>query len=337
VVAITPFNYPITLLIFKLGAALITGCTVVAKPSEDTPLSTLRLAEIFHEAGYPDGCFNVITGFGHEIGNVLIEHPITQKIAFTGGTATGKRIAQVAAAHNKRITLELGGQSPAIVCEDADLDVACPALVKHAFANSGQFCYRVNRIYVHQSIYQDFLSRFSLLTDKLKIGNDAKSTCDMGPLINEKIFKNSEIQVADALEKNAQILRGGKKLTGETYDTGCYFPPTIVANADHTMKIMTEETFGPVVGIMPFDTLETALDWANDSPYGLAAYVFSKQLGTGLKLAEQLEAGSVWVNNIHRSHHNVPFGGMKQSGIGREKGHFGVEDYTELKTIYLNY
>ncbi len=348
VVAITPFNYPITLLIFKLGAALITGCTVVAKPSEDTPLSTLRLAEIFHEAGYPKGCFNVITGFGHEIGNVLIEHPITQKIAFTGGTATGKRIAQVAAAHNKRITLELGGQSPAIVCEDADLDVACPALVKHAFANSGQFCYRVNRIYVHQSIYQDFLSRFSLLTDKLKIGNDAKSPCDMGPLINEKIFKNSEIQVADALEKNAQILSrvigtelkassGGKKLTGETYDTGWYFPPTIIANADHSMKIMTEETFGPVVGIMPFDTLETALDRANDSPYGLAAYVFSKQLGTGLKLAEQLEAGSVWVNNIHRSHHNVPFGGMKQSGIGREKGHFGVEDYTELKTIYLNY
>jgi succinate-semialdehyde dehydrogenase / glutarate-semialdehyde dehydrogenase len=337
VVAITPFNYPITLLIFKLGAALITGCTVVAKPSEDTPLSTLRLAEIFQEAGYPKGCFNVITGFGHEIGNVLIEHPITQKIAFTGGTATGKRIAQVAAAHNKRITLELGGQSPAIVCEDADLDVACPALVKHAFANSGQFCYRVNRIYVHQSIYQDFLSRFSDLTDKLIVGNDAQSPCDMGPLINEKIFKNSEIQVTDALERNAQILRGGKKLTGKAYDLGCYFPPTIIADADHTMKIMTEETFGPVVGIMPFDTLATALDWANDSPYGLAAYVFSKQLGTGLKLAEQLEAGSVWVNNIHRSHHNVPFGGMKQSGIGREKGHFGVEDYTELKTIYLNY
>lgn len=337
VVAITPFNYPITLLIFKLGAALIAGCTVVAKPSEDTPLSTLRLAEIFTEAGYPKGCFNVVTGFGHEIGNVLIEHPITQKIAFTGGTATGKRIAQVAAAHNKRITLELGGQSPAIVCDDADLDVACPAVVKHAFANSGQFCYRVNRIYVHEGIYEAFLSRFSLLMDKLKVGNDSKSPCDMGPLVNEKIFKNSEIQVADALEKNAQILRGGKKLTGEDYDKGWYFAPTAIANADHSMKIMTEETFGPVVGIMPFNNLETALDWANDSPYGLAAYVFSRQLGTGLRLAEGLEAGSVWVNNIHRSHHNVPFGGMKQSGIGREKGHYGVEEYTELKTIYLNY
>jgi succinate-semialdehyde dehydrogenase / glutarate-semialdehyde dehydrogenase len=215
--------------------------------------------------------------------------------------------------------------------------VACPALVKHAFANSGQFCYRVNRIYVHQNIYADFINRFALLTDKLKVGNDLKSPCDMGPLIHEKIFKNSVLQVEDALQKNAKILRGGKKLTGGDYDKGCYFPPTIITHADHSMKIMTEETFGPVVGIMPFDNLETALGWANDSPYGLAAYVFSRQLGTGLRLAEGLEAGSVWVNNIHRSHHNVPFGGMKQSGIGREKGHFGVEDYTELKTIYLNY
>jgi succinate-semialdehyde dehydrogenase/glutarate-semialdehyde dehydrogenase len=337
VVAITPFNYPITLLIFKLGAALITGCTVVAKPSEDTPLSTVRLAEIFKEAGFPAGVFNVITGFGHEIGNALIENPITQKIAFTGGTSTGKRIAQLAAAHNKRITLELGGQSPAIVHADADLKVACSALVKHAFANSGQFCYRVNRIYVHEAIYQDFLNQFSLLIDNLKIGNDLKAPCDMGPLVNEKIFKNSEIQVADARSKNAKILRGGKRLQGNDYDNGWYFAPTLVADANHSMKIMTEETFGPVVGVMPYADLETALELANDSEYGLAAYVFSQQLGIGLRLAEQLEAGSVWVNNIHRSHHNVPFGGMKQSGIGREKGHFGVEEYTELKTIYLNY
>jgi succinate-semialdehyde dehydrogenase / glutarate-semialdehyde dehydrogenase len=337
VLAITPFNYPITLLLFKLGAALITGCTVVAKPSEDTPLSTLLLAEIFHQTGYPKGVFNVITGFGHEIGNFLIENPITQKVAFTGGTATGKRIAQLAAAQNKRISLELGGQSPAIVCEDADLNIACPALVKHAFANSGQFCYRVNRIYVAQKIYKDFLKRFTQIVDTLKVGNDLKSPCDMGPLINEKIFSNSEIQVADARQKKAKILRGGKKLTGGDYDKGWYFPPTVIADTNHSMKIMTEETFGPVVGIMPFSDLETALNLANDSEYGLAAYVFSQQLGTGLRLAEQLEAGSVWVNNIHRSHHNVPFGGMKQSGIGREKGHFGVEDYTELKTIYLNY
>ena len=335
VVAITPFNYPITLLIFKLGAALVAGCTVVAKPSEDTPLSTLRLAEIFKEAGYPEGVFNVITGFGHEMGNTLIEHPITQKIAFTGGTATGKRIAQIAAAHNKRIILELGGQSPAIVCEDADLDVACPALVKHAFANSGQFCYRVNRIYVAKKLYKTFLKRFTDLMDNLTIGSHPN--CDMGPMVNEKIYRNSEIQTADARQKKAKILRGGKRLTGGDYDNGWYFPPTVITDANHTMKIMTEETFGPVVGIMPFSNIDTALNLANESDYGLAAYVFSQQLGTGLRLAEQLEAGSVWINNIHRSHHNVPFGGMKQSGIGREKGHFGVEDYTELKTIYLNY
>jgi succinate-semialdehyde dehydrogenase / glutarate-semialdehyde dehydrogenase len=337
VVAITPFNYPITLLTFKIGAALVMGCTVVAKPSEDTPLSTLRLAEIFHEAGFPEGTFNVLTGYGSDIGNALISHNLVAKIAFTGGTTTGKRIAQTAASLNKRITLELGGQSPAIVCKDANFHKAIPALVKHAFANSGQFCYRVNRIYVQKEIYNDFLKRFCDLVDTFTIGNDAKKMCDLGPLVNEKIYKNSELQTADALEKGAKILRGGKRLCGGDYETGWYFPPTVIANTDHSMLIMKEETFGPVVGIMPFEDNETALERANDTDYGLAAYIFSENIGIALRLAEQLDAGSVWVNDIFRSYQNVPFGGMKQSGIGREKGRYGLEAYTELKTIYLNY
>jgi succinate-semialdehyde dehydrogenase / glutarate-semialdehyde dehydrogenase len=337
VAAITPFNYPITLLTFKIGAALVMGCTVVAKPSEDTPLSTLRLAEIFHEAGFPAGAFNVITGYGADMGNTLIAHDLVAKIAFTGGTTTGKRIAQTAASLNKRMTLELGGQSPAIVCADAHLDKAIPALVKHAFANSGQFCYRVNRIYVQKDIYNDFLNRFCALVDGFTIGNDAQKTCDLGPLVNEKIYRNSEIQTADALQKGAKILRGGKRLLGGDYDTGWYFPPTVISNTDHTMLIMKEETFGPVVGIMPFDNNSNALMLANDTVYGLAAYVFSENVGTALRFAEQLDAGSVWVNDIFRSYQNVPFGGMKQSGVGREKGRYGLEAYTELKTIYLNY
>lgn len=336
VVAITPFNYPITLLVMKLGAALMAGCTVVAKPSEDTPISTLILAEIFMEAGYPPGVFNVLTGWGYEIGNALIEHPITAKIAFTGGTSTGKRIGATAAMHNKRITLELGGQSPAIVCEDADITTAVIAIVRHAFANSGQFCYRVNRVYVHKTKYQAFLAQAVALAQKLKLGNP-HSNADMGPIVNQKIYQNSEAQVLDALEKGATVLTGGQRLRGEEYDKGWYFPPTIISDTNHSMKIMTEETFGPVVGIMPFETNEGAIALANDSEYGLAAYVFSEQVGTGLRMAESLEAGSVWINNISRSYHDVPFGGVKQSGIGREKGHYGIEAYTELKTIYLNY
>lgn len=336
VVAITPFNYPITLLTMKLGAALVAGCTVVAKPSEDTPLSTLRLAELFAEAGYPAGVFNVVTGYGHEIGNALVEHPITAKIAFTGGTATGKRIGALAASHIKRVTLELGGQSPALVCADADLAVAVPALVRHAFANSGQFCYRVNRIYAHESVYKTLLDQLVNFTEKLRVGHPL-SGCDMGPLINEPIFRNSERQVADALNKGAVLKTGGHQLIGPDYDRGWFFPPTILANCNHSMQIMTEETFGPVVGVMPFRTPEEAVSFANDSVYGLAGYVFSGNLGTALRLAESLEAGSVWINNIHRSYHDVPFGGVKQSGIGREKGHHGIEAYTELKTIYLTY
>jgi succinate-semialdehyde dehydrogenase/glutarate-semialdehyde dehydrogenase len=240
VVAITPFNYPITLLVMKLGAALMAGCTVVAKPSEDTPISTLILAEIFMEAGYPPGVFNVLTGWGYEIGNTLIEHPITAKIAFTGGTSTGKRIGATAAMHNKRITLELGGQSPAIVCEDADITTAVIAIVRHAFANSGQFCYRVNRVYVHKTKYQAFLAQAVALAQKLKLGNP-HSNADMGPIVNQKIYQNSEAQVLDALEKGATVLTGGQRLRGEEYDKGWYFPPTIISDTNHSMKIMTEE------------------------------------------------------------------------------------------------
>lgn len=337
VVAITPFNYPITLLTFKLGAALIAGCTVVAKPSEDTPLSTLMLAAVFSDAGLPAGCFNVVTGHGRGIGMALVEHPIPRKVAFTGGTAAGKQIAAAAAATMKRLTLELGGQSPAIVCADADLDKAAAAIARHGFANSGQFCYRVNRVYVQRPAYDAFLERLLAHVEKLDVGDGLLSSCALGPLVNEKIFRNSEMQVADARAKGARVLSGGRRLTGGIYDAGWFFPPTLVADADHSMQVMTEETFGPVLGIMPFDDREEALRLANDTRYGLAGFVFSHDLAAALIMAERIEAGSVWVNDIHRSSHNVPFGGMKESGIGREKGRYGVEAYLEYKTVYLTY
>ena len=336
VVAITPFNYPITLLMFKLGAALIAGCTVVAKPAADTPLSTLKLAEIFSAAGLPDGVFNAVTGSGRGIGSALIEHPVPRKIAFTGGTAAGKAIAAAAAGTMKRVTLELGGQSAAIVCADADLEKATDAIVRHGFANTGQFCYRVNRVYVERPVYDAFLEKLAVKTAKLTLA-PAGGDGDLGPLVNEKIYANSEAQTEDARAKGARILTGGARQEGEGFDKGFYFPPTVIADATHDMLVLTEETFGPVIGVCPVDSPAEALAFANDNRYGLAGFVFTRDLARGLTLCEGMEAGSVWLNDIQRSSHYVPFGGMKESGLGREKGRYGVESYLEYKTMYLSY
>ncbi|MCB1332986.1 MAG: aldehyde dehydrogenase family protein [Roseivivax sp.] len=336
VVAITPFNYPITLLMFKLGAALVAGCTVVAKPSADTPLSTLLLAELFCKAGLPAGCFNVVTGAGREIGEALINHPVPRKIAFTGGTAAGKAIAAAATGTMKRLTLELGGQSACIVCADADLDKAAEAITRHGFANSGQFCYRVNRVYVERPVYEAFLERLVTRVSRLTLA-PAGGEGDLGPLVNEKIFANSVAQAEDARARGARILLGGARATGAGYDAGFYFPPTVIADASHEMLILTEETFGPVLGICPVDSPFEGLAHANNSRYGLAGFVFARDLALGLTLCEGLEAGSVWLNDIQRSSHYVPFGGMKESGLGREKGRYGVESYLEYKTMYLSY
>lgn len=337
VVAITPFNYPITLLCFKLGAALIAGCTVVAKPAEDTPISTLLLAELFHRAGFPSGSFNVVTGKGRGIGMAMVNHPLPAKIAFTGGTAAGKAIAAAAAGTMKRVTLELGGQSPAIVCSDADMARAAAAIARHGFANSGQFCYRVNRIYVERAAYHAFLAALLAEVEKITIGDGQTEAVTLGPMVNAKIFANAFGQIGDARAKGARICCGGERLSGGIYDRGYFLPPTVIADTDHSMKIMIEETFGPVLGVMPVETPSQALELANDTDYGLAGFVFSGHFGRGLALAERINAGSIWVNDIHRSHHSAPFGGMKQSGLGREKGRWGVESYLEYKSIYLAY
>lgn len=337
VIAITPFNYPIALLCFKLGAALVAGCTVVAKPAEDTPLSTLMLAQLFHEAGFPAGCFNVVTGRGPAIAMHMVEHPVPRKIAFTGGTSAGKAIAAAAAGTLKRVTLELGGQCAAIVCSDADVDLAAAAIARHAFANSGQFCYRVNRVYVERPVYAAFLDALVSEVSRLDIGDGLTSGCALGPLVNEKIYRNSVLQVADARAQGASIPIGGERCTGGAYDSGWFYPPTVIAEAGPSLLVMNEETFGPVIGVAPFDDREQAVGLANSTIYGLAAFVFTRNLATGLTMAERLEAGSVWVNDIQRSDQRAPFGGTKQSGIGREKGRYGVEAYLEYKTIYLAY
>ena len=335
VIAIAPFNYPITLLTFKLGAALVAGCTVVAKPAEDTPITTLKLAELFLEAGFPAGVFNVVTG-GAALGAALVGHSIPRKVAFTGSSATGIKIAQLAMQTLKSVTLELGGQCPALVLEDADVERAASAIARHSFSNSGQFCYRVNRVYVHQTIYQKFLERLEHFVSQIKVGDPLEAGCTMGPMIDARIARVSELHIKDALEHGATLVTGGSRLTGGIFDAGIFLPPTVLSDTSHSMKIMTEETFGPVLGVMPFADLETAIGLANDSVYGLAAFVFTKDQTLGWRIAEELEAGSVWVNDIQRSSQLAPFGGVKQSGIGREKGRYGLEDYLELKTVYLS-
>ena len=335
VVAITPFNYPIALLMFKLGAALVAGCTVVAKPSEDTPLSTLKLAEVFHKAGLPAGVFNVVTG-GRDLGEALVAHPVPRKIAFTGSVPAGKAIAAAAAGTMKRLTLELGGHSAAIVCADADLDRAAVAICRHGFANSGQFCYRVNRVYVDALVYEDFLARLVDNVAALTVA-PAGGVGDLGPLVNEKIFANAARQIADARAKGVRVLIGGDRLTGAGYDGGFYLPPTVLADAAPDMLVMQEETFGPVLGVAPVSGAAEALTLANDSRMGLAGFVFTRNLARGMTLCEGMEVGSVWLNDIQRSSHYVPFGGMKESGLGREKGRYGVEAYLEYKTMYLSY
>lgn len=335
VVSITPFNFPIMLLCLKIGAALPAGCTVVAKPSEDTPLSTLALADVFHRAGLPAGVLNVVTG-GRAMGEALVAHPTPRKIAFTGGTAAGKAIAAAAAGTLKRLTLELGGHCPAIVCADADIEAAAAAVSSQGFRNSGQLCYRINRVYVERAVYEDFLASLTEKANALSLA-PAGGTGHLGPLVNEKIFSNSARQSEDARAKGARILTGGTRQTGAGYDGGFYFPPTIIADATDDMEIMQEETFGPVLGIAPVDNAAEGIRRANNSRYGLGAYVFCRDLAKGKAICDGLEAGTVSLNQIQTTSSYAPFGGMKESGLGREKGRYGVEAYLEYKTMYLSY
>jgi len=335
VVAIAPFNYPVNLILMKIGAALIAGCTVVAKPAEDTPLSTLMLGELALEVGYPPGVLNIVTGFGGEIGAALVNHPTPRKIAFTGGTQAGKIIAAVAAERLKRVTLELGGQSPAIVCADADLDAAASAIVRFGFSNSGQFCYRVARVLAQGSIVGELEHKIAVLTNNLRVGSGHDPDVDMGPLIGTRILNLAKRHVQDALDHGARLVTGGQQLVGGIFDKGCYFPPTVLADCSPDMMVMTQEAFSPVIGITTFGTTDEAISLANGTDYGLAAFVFSRDLEQARHIAGEIDAGSVWINDIRRSRHDMPFGGMKLSGIGREKGAYGIKAYLELKSVYL--
>jgi len=338
VAAISPWNYPVELLGWKVAAALAAGCTIVAKPPSLTPLSPLKFLECLFDAGLPRGVMNAVTGSGDTVGRQLVQSPITQKIAFTGSTEVGKDILSNITTSIKKISLELGGHCPLIICKNCDLSSAVKGAVRRSFRNMGQICIAINRIYVDEAIHDDFLERSIEETRKLIIGNGLeKIPCDLGPMASREGLTKTKQHIEDALTKGARLACGGKRPEGPEFQKGYFFEPTILSHVHHEMLLMKEETFGPIVGIMAFRDLEEAIRLANATPYGLAAYAYTNHLNEAAKIYRELEAGSVAINNVDAGIINAPYGGWKQSGIGYEHGHEGLEEYLHLKHIRIQY
>ncbi len=332
VAAITPWNFPAAMLTRKLAPAFAAGCTAIVKPSELTPFTAVKLVQLAEEAGFPPGTINLVMGDAPAIGASFMENEKVRKISFTGSTRIGKLLMEQGAKHIKKLSLELGGHAPMLVMDDADIDKAVQQIIASKFRNAGQACICGNRVYVQSTIYDRFITKFVDETEKLKVGDGFDEQSDIGPLINKAALDKVELQVKDALQKGAKLLTGGESIT----DGGGYFyKPTILGDARENMQCMTEETFGPVAPVQVFDTDEEAIRLANHTSYGLAAYVFSESMSRGLNIVEKLEYGIVGWNDGLPSTAQAPFGGMKESGIGREGGHQGLECYLETKYVSI--
>lgn len=333
--AIVPWNFPTTLLGNKLGPALITGNTVVAKPAETTPLTTLRVVEIMHEAGLPAGVFNVVTGTGPGAGQALAEHPLVRKIAFTGSTPTGKKLMAVAADDLKRTTLELGGSDPMIVCDDANLDRAASAASVGRFFNCGQACLAVKRVFVFESVADEFIEKLANKIRKLKVGPGTAEGVMLGPLHSPQQRDLLEEQVGDAVDSGAEVLHGAKRPEGDGYDAGNFYEPTLLVEPARDSRVATEEVFGPALPVWRVGDMEEALDQANSSIYGLGSSIWTANLNRASDAAERLEAGYTWINSPQIVFDELPFGGWKQSGYGKEHGNEAIEYYTETKSVVV--
>jgi len=333
--AIIPWNAPTAASIWKIAPALATGCTVVLKPSEDAPLTPLLIAKLMQEAGVPDGVVNIVTGKGSVAGARLAEHPDVNKIVFTGSTVTGQSIARAAVGNLKRVSLELGGKSPVIVCRDADIDRAVPVAAMAVFAHSGQICIAGSRLFVAREIHEEFVAKVADFARSLRIGHGIEADTDIGPLISARQARVVESFIASGQSEGASLVAGGTRLSGALYDKGNFIAPTVFGGVKDEMRIAREEIFGPVISAMPFDTIEEAVERANASPYGLAAGIFTQNLGLAHKLVRRIKAGSVWVNMYHALDPAVPFGGMKMSGYGREGGIEHLHEYLETKAVWI--
>ena len=325
--SITPWNFPMAMITRKVAPALAAGCAAVCKPAPDTPLSALALAELADRAGIPKGVFNVITGDAPKIGKELTSNPTVRAIAFTGSTPVGKLLMEQSAGTVKRVLLELGGNAPLIVFEDADLDAAVKGAMASKYRNAGQTCVCANRILVQESVYDTFAEKLASEVMKLKVGEGTEVGVVQGPLINEAAVAKVEAHVQDAVANGATIVTGGRRHERG----GNFFEPTVLTGASTKMVLSREETFGPVAALFPFKTEEEAIEIANDTPFGLAGYFFSRDVGRCWRVAEALEYGMVGVNEGMISTEVAPFGGVKESGLGREGAHHGIEEYVEMK------
>ena len=334
--AIIPWNAPIAGSVWKIGPALATGCTVVLKPSEEASLTVLMIARLMQEAGLPDGVLNVVTGTGIEAGAALAAHPDVDKIVFTGSTATGQAIARAATGTLKRVSLELGGKSPVIVCRDADIDKAVPVAAMAVFANSGQICIAGSRLFVAREIHDEFVGRVAEFASRLHIGNGLDPAADIGPIISARQSERIEGFLTIGRDEGAEVVTGGARLEGDGFAGGNFIAPTVFGGVTDAMTIAREEIFGPVISALPFDTLDEVVGRANATPYGLAAGIFTTHLGTAHKLSRRIRAGSVWVNMYHAIDPAVPFGGVKMSGYGREGGVEHLDEYLDTKAIWIN-
>lgn len=332
---IIPWNYPLDMAAWKLGPALCCGNTIVLKLAEQTPLSMLYVAKLIKEAGFPPGVINIINGYGREAGAALVQHPQVDKIAFTGSTATGKEIMKMAALTMKNITLETGGKSPLIVFEDADLELAATWSHIGIMSNQGQICTATSRILVHEKIYDEFVEKFKAKVQEISVlGDPFQESTFQGPQVTKAQYERVLGYIKAGKEEGATVMLGGEPAPQN--GKGFFVAPTVFTNVKPTMKIFKEEIFGPCVAITSFKSEEEALTLANDSMYGLGAALFTKDLTRAHRVAREIEAGMVWVNSSNDSDYRIPFGGVKQSGIGRELGEAGLAPYCNVKSIHVN-
>ncbi|AIO70541.1 NADP-dependent succinate-semialdehyde dehydrogenase [Burkholderia oklahomensis] len=325
--AITPWNFPAAMITRKVGPALAAGCPIVVKPAEATPFSALAMAVLAERAGVPAGVFSVVTGDPKAIGGELTSNPIVRKLSFTGSTPVGRLLMAQCAPTVKKVSLELGGNAPFIVFDDADLDAAVDGAIASKYRNSGQTCVCTNRFYVHEKVYDAFAEQLSAAVAKLKVGLGTEAGVVQGPLINEAAVTKVESHIADALDKGARVTTGGKR---HALGHG-FFEPTVLTGVTPDMKVAKEETFGPLAPLFRFSTDDEAIRHANDTEFGLAAYFYSRDIGRVWRVAESLEYGMVGINTGIISNEVAPFGGVKQSGLGREGSHYGIDDYVVIK------
>ncbi|MGV1794705.1 NAD-dependent succinate-semialdehyde dehydrogenase [Rhizobium sp. A37_96] len=329
---ITPWNFPAAMIARKIAPALAVGCTVVSKPAEQTPLTAIALAVLAEEAGIPAGVLNIIVGIdGPAIGRELCGNPKVRKISFTGSTEVGRILMRQCADQIKKVSLELGGNAPFIVFDDADLDAAVEGAMASKYRNAGQTCVCANRIYVQSNVYDAFAARLAAKVGELSVGDGFKPGVTVGPLIDEQGVAKAEDHVQDAVSKGARVVAGGKRIEG----AGTFFAPTILTGVNRNMKVAREETFGPVAPLFRFDTVEDVIAQANDTEFGLAAYFFAGDLKKVWRVAEALEYGMVGINTGLMSSETAPFGGIKQSGLGREGSRHGADDYLEMKYLCI--